>query len=96
MLCGVKVIAHDASRKLKAAVCIGKNCFISLNAIYYLPGVTIGDEVVIGAGAVVSRNIPSHSIAAGNPARVLRKNVRCDKWGVIIDRGELVKVNQNV
>ena len=61
-----------------------------------LPGVTIGDEVVIGAGAVVSRNIPSHSIAAGNPARVLRKNVRCDKWGVIIDRGELVKVNQNV
>ncbi|MDC1877235.1 hypothetical protein ABHZ18_00845 [Bacteroides uniformis] len=33
-----------------------------------LPGVTIGDEVVIGAGAVVSRNIPSHSIAAGNPS----------------------------
>ena len=61
-----------------------------------LPGVTIGDEVVIGAGAVVSRNIPSHSIAAGNPARVIRMNVRCDKWGVIIDRGELVKVNQNV
>ena len=61
-----------------------------------LPGVTIGDEVVIGAGAVVSRNIPSHSIAAGNPARVLRKNVRCDKRAVIIYRGELVKVNQNV
>ena len=37
-----------------------------------LPGVTIGDEVVIGAGAVVSRNIPSHSIAAGNPAKVIR------------------------
>jgi len=35
VLCGVKVIAHDASRKLKAAVCIGKNCFIGLNAIYY-------------------------------------------------------------
>ena len=61
-----------------------------------LPGVTFGDDVVLGAGAVVSRNNPSHSIAAGIPARVLRKSVRCDKWGVIIDRGELVKVNQNV
>lgn len=38
-----------------------------------LPGVTIGDNVVIGAGSVVTRDIPSDCVAAGNPARVIRK-----------------------
>ena len=37
-----------------------------------LPGVTIGDNVVIGAGSVVTRDIPSNSLAVGNPARVIR------------------------
>ncbi|AXY25964.1 hypothetical protein CL176_08110 [Suicoccus acidiformans] len=36
------------------------------------PRVTIGNNVVIGSGSVVTRDIPSHSIAAGNPARVIR------------------------
>ncbi len=37
-----------------------------------LPGVTIGDNVVIGAGSIVTKDIPSHVIAVGNPARVIR------------------------
>lgn len=37
-----------------------------------LPGVTIGDDVIIGAGSVVTRDIPSGSVAAGVPARVLK------------------------
>lgn len=49
---------------------IGDNVFIGMGAII-LKGVTIGDNVVIGAGSVVSHDIPSGSIAAGNPARVL-------------------------
>ena len=40
-----------------------------------LPGVTIGDNVVIGAGSVVTKDIPSDSVAYGNPCRVVKKNV---------------------
>lgn len=43
-----------------------------------LPGVTIGDNVVIGAGSVVSRDIPSNSLAVGNPCRVIRKITKED------------------
>lgn len=38
-----------------------------------LPGVTIGDNTVIGAGSVVTKNIPSGVFAAGNPCKVIRK-----------------------
>ena len=40
-----------------------------------LKGVTIGDDAIIGAGAVVTRNVPANCVAAGNPARVVRKGV---------------------
>ena len=39
-----------------------------------MPGVTIGDNVVIGAGSVVTRDIPSDTIAYGSPCRVMREN----------------------
>ena len=39
-----------------------------------LPGVTIGSNVVIGAGSVVTRSIPDNSVAVGNPCKVIRKN----------------------
>ena len=54
---------------------IGRNCFIGIGAII-LPGVRIGDEVVIGAGAVVTKDVPSNSVAAGNPARVIRSGIK--------------------
>lgn len=50
---------------------VGKNCWICANTTI-LPGVTIGDNCVIGAGSVVTRDIPANSFAAGNPARVIR------------------------
>jgi acetyltransferase-like isoleucine patch superfamily enzyme len=49
---------------------IGNNVFIGMDAII-LKGVTIGDNVVIGAGSVVTHDIPSGSLAAGNPAHVI-------------------------
>ena len=52
-------------------VIIGDNVWIGTRVII-LPGVTIGDRAVIGAGAVVTKDVPPRSIAAGNPARILR------------------------
>lgn len=50
---------------------IGKNAWIGVNAII-LKGVTIGENAVIGAGSVVCSDIPSNSVAAGNPCRVIK------------------------
>ena len=51
---------------------IGKNCWLGAGVIV-VPGVTIGDNTVIGAGSVVSKDIPANSLAVGNPCRVLRE-----------------------
>ena len=51
---------------------IGKNCWLGAGVIV-LPGVTIGDNVVIGAGSVVTKDIPSNVVAVGNPCRVMRE-----------------------
>lgn len=52
-------------------VTIGDNCWLGGN-VTILPGVTIGDNVTIGAGSVVVKDIPSGSVAVGNPARVVK------------------------
>lgn len=51
---------------------IGKNCWLGAGVIV-VPGVTIGDNSVIGAGAVITKDIPANVVAVGTPARVLRK-----------------------
>ena len=51
---------------------IGKNCWFGANVVV-VPGVTIGDNVVIGAGSVVTKDLPSNVLAAGNPCKVLRE-----------------------
>ncbi|MBQ3193131.1 MAG: sugar O-acetyltransferase [Oscillospiraceae bacterium] len=51
---------------------IGRNCWLGASVIV-MPGVTIGDNTVIGAGSIVTRDIPSGVVAVGNPCRVLRK-----------------------
>ena len=50
---------------------IGCNCWLGAGVIV-LPGVTVGDNVVIGAGSVVTKDIPDNVVAVGNPCRVLR------------------------
>ena len=57
---------------------IGKNCWLGAGVIV-LPGVTIGDNTVIGAGSVVTKDIPSNVVAVGNPCRVLREINEHDK-----------------
>ena len=51
---------------------IGKDCWFGAS-VTVCPGVTIGDNCVIGAGAVVTRDIPANSFAAGVPCRVIRE-----------------------
>ena len=51
---------------------IGKNCWLGAG-VTIVPGITIGDNVVIGAGSVVTKNLPSNVVAVGNPCRVLRE-----------------------
>ena len=51
---------------------IGRNCWLGAGVII-LPGITIGDNTVVGAGSVVTRDLPSGVVAAGNPCRVLRE-----------------------
>lgn len=58
-----------------APVKIGNDVWIGGGAIL-MPGVTIGDNTVIGAGSVVTKDIPSDTIAYGNPCRAVRRNVK--------------------
>lgn len=57
---------------------IGKNCWLGAGVIV-LPGVTIGDNTVIGAGSVVIKDIPANVVAVGNPCKVLREINEHDK-----------------
>ena len=72
----VAVMAHDASTKKTLGytkigqVHIGNHVFIGANATI-LPGVTIGDYSVIGAGSVVTHDVPERTVVAGVPAKVI-------------------------
>ena len=72
----VRLIAHDASsKKLVGAtrfgrITIGANCFLG-DSVIVLPNVSIGQDSIIGAGSVVTRDVPPGSVAVGNPASVL-------------------------
>lgn len=60
------------------AVTVGDNVWIGGNTVI-LPGVNVGSNVVIGAGSVVTRDIPDWCVAAGNPCRVIRKITEEDR-----------------
>jgi maltose O-acetyltransferase len=70
---GVRIVAHDASIKhwlghsRVGRVDIGRRVYVGVGAIL-LPGVRIGDEAIVGAGSVVTRDVPPKTVVAGNPA----------------------------
>ncbi len=64
---------------------IGKNCWLGAG-VTVLPGVSIGDNAVIGAGSVVTKDIPSNTVAVGVPCRVLREINEHDKQFYFKDR----------
>ena len=67
------LIAEERNAGLEKAlpITIGDNCWIGAD-VTILPGVTIGEHTVIGAKSVVTKDIPDHVIALGNPCRVIR------------------------
>ena len=79
---GAMILSHDFITDKKSN--IGKKCFIGANSII-MPGVNIGDSVIVGSGAVVTKDIPSGCIVAGNPARIIRENIRTTKFGKMIN-----------
>ena len=62
-------------------ITIKDNCWLASNVVV-CGGVTIGEGCVIGAGSVVTRDIPAYSLAAGNPCRVIRKISEKDRMTV--------------
>lgn len=73
------LITHDYSRNFptegfssmtKGKIIIGDNTFIGMRTLI-LPGVTVGSNVIVGAGSLVTKSIPDNTVAAGNPARVI-------------------------
>lgn len=62
---------RNSRQEWAKAVTIGNNCWIG-GSVTILPGVSIGDNVTIGAGSVVVKDIPSNCVAVGNPARVIK------------------------
>lgn len=74
VLNGAMILSHDACRNLRVDTVIGQDCVIGVRAII-LPGVKIGDSSVVGAGSVVTKDVPNNCIVAGNPAMIIRKDV---------------------
>ena len=64
-------VERNSRREWAEPVTIGNNVWIG-GSVTILPGVTIGDNVTIGAGSVVTKDIPSNSIAVGNPCKVVK------------------------
>lgn len=79
---GAVILTHDMSRNLNADIRIGKNCFIGANSII-MPGVEIGDSVIVGSGAVVTKSVVSNVIVAGNPAKIIRSDIETGRLGIL-------------
>lgn len=61
-------------------IVVEDNCWLASNVVI-CGGVTVGEGSVIGAGSVVTRDVPPHSLAAGNPCRVIRQITEADRMG---------------
>jgi acetyltransferase-like isoleucine patch superfamily enzyme len=82
------IMTHDMTRGLRTDTWIGECCFIGGRSLI-LPGVKIGDQCIVGAGSVVTKDVPSHCVVAGNPARILRTGIRLTRSGCFPDAGYL-------
>jgi acetyltransferase-like isoleucine patch superfamily enzyme len=78
-----RILTHDMTRGLYLHTRIGADCFIGGRSLI-LPGVEIGDGSIVGAGSIVTRSVPPHSIVAGKPARILRSGIEDGPSGRLV------------
>lgn len=81
---------REKAYQFNQPVHIGRNCWLGAGVVV-LPGITIGDNSVIGAGSIVTKDIPANVIAVGNPCRVLREISEHDREYYFRDK----KINWN-
>lgn len=84
---GAAILTHDFVNRRHTDVHVGKNCFIGYGAII-LPGVRLGDSVIVTGNSVVGRDVPSNCVVMGNPARVVENNIVTGPWGIRLDKGD--------
>ena len=76
---------REQGYQYNAPVHIGKNCWIGAGVVI-VPGITIGYNVVVGAGSIVTKDLPDNVVAVGNPCKVLREVNDHDKEYYFKDR----------
>ena len=72
---GATIITHDDSRSIVAPVRINKEAFLGTRSVI-LPGVIIGEKSIVGAGAVVTKDVPVNSTVVGSPAHVIKRGAQ--------------------
>ena len=80
---GAIILSRDFCRNKHADTYIGTRCFIGVNTVI-MCGIRIGDNCVIGAGAIVTEDVPSNCILAGNPAKIIREDIYTTKFGQLM------------
>lgn len=86
---GSTILTHDRTRRMYSHTRVGERCFIGARSII-LPGVEIGDECIVGAGSVVTRSVPPRCVVAGNPARIIERDIEVGAFGQFLnDRSKM-------
>jgi acetyltransferase-like isoleucine patch superfamily enzyme len=89
--CLITTTDHNIYENLEASfkkVMIGKRAWIGAN-VTVLPGITIGDYAVVGAGSVVTKDVPAYSVVVGVPARVIKEIGSRDEKAARIDQEKI-------
>jgi acetyltransferase-like isoleucine patch superfamily enzyme len=74
------ILTHDYVNAVHTTTTIGDYCLIGARSLIY-PGVTIGDHCIISMASVVMKDVPSNSLVAGNPARVIESGIMTGELG---------------